>query len=674
MKLNSAGDIKIYTVSGQGATRALPDWLARRKRKALRDDAEYRSRIELVQEFEFPEASNKIKVTRDGNYAMATGTYKPHIRLFDFKELTLKFERHTDAENVNFVLLSEDWTKSAHLQSDRSVEVHAQGGIHYRTRIPKFGRDIGYHFNSCDLLVGASGNEVYRLNLDQGRFLAPFEMAEGVEGVNSVEVNPVHQLFAFGTDTGTVELWDPRYRSRVGVLDVRNNLPLDVAAGASITTSQFRSDGLSFGVGTSSGHTLLYDLRSSEPWVRKDQGYSSPINSIRWLEGTESSNRILTSDAKIIKIWDKDNGDPFTSIEPPVDINDVCPLPGTGLIFVANEGMPMHTYYIPQLGPAPAWCSFLDNLTEEMEETPTTSVYDNYKFVTRKELSSLGLDHLIGTNVVRAYMHGFFLDLRLYEKAKLIANPFAYAEHRAATITQKIDAERESRIRSKKVSTKVNKTLAERLLKAEERAAAKGKESAVKGVLEDGRFKAAFEDEDFAVDEKTVEFMQLNPTRSAARGLTAAEEEEEEERAAKNGISSDESSESESEEEQNPAPKKKDNNKKKEKPKMTQLPSSTAGGKPALSNTQKSFASLVNTQSKRRAADAPQFEVREGPMGEREITFTVEKKAKAKKPRGGDGDEEEEGEGGDRDRDMGRTKARGWAERRSASKNVFRGM
>jgi len=44
------------------------------------------------------------------------------------------------------------------------------------------------------------------------------------------------------------------------------------------------------------------------------------------------------------------------------------------------------------------------------------SVYDDYKFVTRSELESLGLAHLVGTEFLRAYMHGFFLDIRLYHK------------------------------------------------------------------------------------------------------------------------------------------------------------------------------------------------------------------------------------------------------------------
>ena len=33
-------------------------------------------------------------------------------------------------------------------------------------------------------------------------------------------------------------------------------------------------------------------------------------------------------------------------------------------------------------------------------------------------LEDLALEHLIGTKLLRAYMHGFFMDARLYRKAK----------------------------------------------------------------------------------------------------------------------------------------------------------------------------------------------------------------------------------------------------------------
>ena len=58
-------------------------------------------------------------------------------------------------------------------------------------------------------------------------------------------------------------------------------------------------------------------------------------------------------------------------------------------------------YFCATLGPAPRWCAFLDNITEEIEESSVSTVYDDYKFVTKDELTDLGLDHLIGTSLLR---------------------------------------------------------------------------------------------------------------------------------------------------------------------------------------------------------------------------------------------------------------------------------
>ena len=56
------------------------------------------------------------------------------------------------------------------------------------------------------------------------------------------------------------------------------------------------------------------------------------------------------------------------------------------------------------------------------------------------------MSHLQGTPLLRAYMHGFFLDNRLYHKAKDLADPFAYETYRQQRIEAKLEAERKSRI------------------------------------------------------------------------------------------------------------------------------------------------------------------------------------------------------------------------------------
>ncbi|ODV62712.1 ribosome biosynthesis protein ENP2 [Ascoidea rubescens DSM 1968] len=537
LKSTSANNVSVYQVSGSNVSRSLPDWIAKKRKRSLKNDIEYQNRIELIQDFEFSEASNKIKITSDGQFAMVTGTYKPQIHVYDFQNLSLKFERHTDCENINFILLSNDWTKSVHLQNDRSIQFHNKGGIHYTTRIPKFGRDLCYNEINCDLYLAASGNELYRLNLDQGRFLQPFQL-ETDKGANCIDRNELHGLISVGLENNSVEFWDPRSRKKASTL----YLPEE---NIEVTALKFRNDGFNFSVGTSSGISYLYDLRSAIPYNTKDHGYGFAIKKFIWLNKTKNNedneNNIVVTDKRIAKIWNKDSGKLIASMEPSTDINDIEYVKDSGMFFMANEGIAMHTYYIPNLGPAPKWCSFLDNVTEELEEKPTDTVYSNYKFITRKEVKDLNLTHLIGSKVLRSYMHGFFINSELFDKVNLISQNSRQSiqDVKRKEVDKRIDKERESRIKSslsndinsRHKNIKVNKELVSKLNDK------KHGKRVIEDIVADNRFKDMFEDPEYQIDEESFEYKQLNPTKSTKdrsevqdrpRGLTAAEESDEE--------------------------------------------------------------------------------------------------------------------------------------------------
>lgn len=66
--------------------------------------------------------------------------------------------------------------------------------------------------------------------------------------------------------------------------------------------------------------------------------------------------------------------------------------------------------------------------------------------MTKAELGRLGLTHLQGTPLLRAFMHGYFLHNRLYNKARALAEPFAYEAYRQQRVASKLDDERQSRI------------------------------------------------------------------------------------------------------------------------------------------------------------------------------------------------------------------------------------
>ncbi|KAJ8954412.1 hypothetical protein NQ318_011086 [Aromia moschata] len=398
-----------------------------------------------------PGVSTTIKVSRDGQYILATGIYKPRVKCFDVNNLSLKFERCFDAEAVTFEILSDDYSKFF-LQCDRYIEFHAAYGRYHRLRIPKFGRDMQYHYPSCDLFVVGASPDVYRLNLE----------SNNTSSINKCTVNPMHHLLLCGTQEGRVEAWDCRSKTMVGTLDCAFNCineNKELQGFPSISALKFKG-GLHLGVGTTTGQILLYDIRSNKPFYVKDHMYGLPIKDI---EFHHDQDLVFSLDSSVLKIWNQNNGKLYTSIESSSEFNNLCTIPKSGLFFLANENTKMQTYYIPSLGPAPRWCSFLDSLTEELEESNAENVYDDYKFLTKQELENLGLDHLIGTKLLRAYMHGYFIDVRLYKKAKSVANPFEFEEYRKKKIREIIEKDRTNRVQVNKLP-KVNKDLALKIM------------------------------------------------------------------------------------------------------------------------------------------------------------------------------------------------------------------
>lgn len=522
MKLTNPGQVPVYTVSGASTARPLPDWLARRRKRSLKHDAEYQNRVELLQDFEFEEASQCVQVSEDGNWVMSTGTYKPQMHVHNLPELALSFARHTNALNHSFVLLSTDYSKSLHLQIDRKMEFHTPMGCHYEVRLPRYGRGLVYDRNSTEALVPSVGldsegkGEVFRLNMELGRFMKSYQVDVGGDdattggglqggiGVGCVNTAAIaeesHNLLAFGTSLGTVEFWDPRSKTRIAVLGGHEG---------EVTALDFASNGLSIATGSSSGMMQIFDMRRPTPLLKKDHGYGFPVKKLIHMTTASQEKKILSADKRIVKIWDEADGEPWTSVEPVVDLNDVAWCKDTGMILTANEGKQQHSFFVPQLGPAPKWCSFLDNLVEEMAEETRTETYDNYKFLTVPELKNLSLAHLVGkTNLLRPYMHGYFVASKLYDQAKLIANPYMFEEERVKRVKEKVEKQRASRIRGNK-KVKVNQNVADKILKKQEN---RDKVDQKAGLLGEDRFSKMFEDEEFVVDENSREFQYLNPS------------------------------------------------------------------------------------------------------------------------------------------------------------------
>lgn len=447
-----------------------------------------------------PGVSTSIRMSPDNQFVLVTGTYKPRVKCFDVNHLSIKFERCFDSEVETFEVLSEDYGKMVFLHSDRYIELHVQHGRHYKLRLPKFGRALSFHKPSSDLFIVGASSEIYRLNLERGQFLQPYESA--CSEFNASEINPEHHLLCVGSAEGTIEAWDPRDKKKCSTLDVAMKIKSNRDHPA-ITSIKFKN-ALQMGVGTASGHVLLYDIRSSEPLIVKDHLNRTPVRKIAF---NDSHHMVCSMDSAMLKIWDENTGKQIAYIESTSNFNDFCTIPNTGMFFFAQEDVKMQTFYVPALGPAPKWCAFLDNLTEEIESETVQNIYDDYKFVTKPELIDLDLDHLEGTNLLKAYMHGYFVDMRLYQRALASANPFSYEKYKSGKVTKKIEESRPPRLQVKNDVPKVNKEVALKFMDFEDT----GKKTKNPNLLRDDRFKAMFENPDFEVDKETEEYRLLKP-------------------------------------------------------------------------------------------------------------------------------------------------------------------
>jgi len=509
MQVTEHNDVKVYNLS---AGKSLPEFFeeARKKNKSLRFDEDFRKRIDLIQDFEFNIASSCIRISPDGECIAAAGTYPPEVKLFDSRELGLKCSRGLNAEVVDFVFLSEDYKKLAFLLGDRHIEFHAQYGRHHRLRIPKAGRSLCYDAETCLLFVGGSAPEVVRVDLEGGAFQTPLPLHR-LQEVHAVTINPVLPVLSCAGDSGLVESYDLRDSSQplqelaIAGAQHGNN------TAAHVTCCAYSSTGMNFVAGTDDGIVRVYDIRSSRPLAERDHMNGYGIRSVCFHSGGNDSHELLvaSADKKAVKIWDASSSSLAASVESSSTINQLTFCPSSGLFFLANDSHRIGVYFVPSIGLAPKWCSFLDSITEELEESSQKVVFDDYQFVTNEQLEQLGATELVGTKFLQPYMHGFFMDHRLHERLKAAMAPFAFEEYRKQKIREKVDAKRKMRVRVRQSDVNVNPELHKQLqIKAEEGkvkgVSKKRKDAAEKAsrLLAEDRFQALFSDPDFAIAEK----------------------------------------------------------------------------------------------------------------------------------------------------------------------------
>mmetsp|Transcript_85534 Transcript_85534/g.133652 ORF Transcript_85534/g.133652 Transcript_85534/m.133652 type:complete len:544 (+) Transcript_85534:52-1683(+) len=531
MQVTEYNDVKVYNLS---AGKSLPQFLeeAKKNQKSLRTNEDFRRRLDLIQDFEFNIASSRVRVSPDGEYIAATGVYPPEVRLFETRELGMKCARGLEHDVVDFLFLGDDYRKIAFLLDDRTVELHSQYGRHHRLRVPKAGRSLCYDSESCVLFVGGSSAEVMRLDLEAGTFLPPVAM-QRLEEVHHVCANPVMPVLSCSGDSGLVESYDLRDPTQPLLSLQVSQLKEGLEQRAHVTSCAYSESGMHFAAGTAAGIVKVYDIRSSRPVTERNHMNGFPIVSVCFHAGEKDSDKLLvgSADTRSVKIWDASSGSMKASVESTANINHLTFCPRSGLFFCANDQQRVGVFFVPSIGLAPKWCSFLDNITEELEESTQKTVYEDYQFVTTEMLEQLGASELVGTKFLQPYMHGYFMDHRLHGKLKAAANPFAFDEYRKQRIRDKVDQKRKMRTTVRKSKVDVNPELHRKLQEdvedSKEQGSSQKRRKAgdkAKSLLTDERFQALFADPDFAIAEKgpAAEFQAASASISKAlAGKTA---------------------------------------------------------------------------------------------------------------------------------------------------------
>lgn len=63
----------------------------------LKNLDDYRNRIDLIQDLDFAISAQRIKVSPDQHYIVASGIYPPRVKIYETTGLSMKVERGMDA-------------------------------------------------------------------------------------------------------------------------------------------------------------------------------------------------------------------------------------------------------------------------------------------------------------------------------------------------------------------------------------------------------------------------------------------------------------------------------------------------------------------------------------------------------------------------------------------------
>ncbi|TBU00695.1 hypothetical protein CWI38_1687p0030 [Hamiltosporidium tvaerminnensis] len=347
------------------------------------------SNLKIIQSFEFPEACIAMKMTEDKTHIITCGSYKPQLRIYDLNELNLKVERHMESEGKKIEILEEDYGKIAILRNDRYIEFHAKYGLHHLVRIPKLGNDLSFNKISAELLICGDSSDIYRFNLEQGRFLK--SLISECDNINSIKTNPVHNLIC-GVGN-KITFFDPRSRNCL-----KNFVSENVEEYSSIS---FNNNGINFCVGTEDGNIIVYDLRSKKELFIKKHQNENKIKEILY-----SDKNIYSLDQKTLNVWNLNQD--LVKIETGFVQNTF--IVDDGFVSIGGDTPEIHCYYSSILGKSPTWCTQMDTLDLNSKNINL----DNFVIITKKEMQDYNLQSYLEKGKIFQHLNRYMIDSNLY--------------------------------------------------------------------------------------------------------------------------------------------------------------------------------------------------------------------------------------------------------------------
>lgn len=291
--------------------------------------------LSSLSDFKFPIACNDLCISKNGKKLLAVGIYKPTVKLFDLKTLTLKYERNIICDPLKICLLDDDAEKYCILRNDKTLEFHLNSGSYETIKLPYHGKDVLYNEVSSELYISANCEEIFRFNLEQGRFLKNIQSSS----CDFMKLSKINGILGVGYDN-QIRFFDSRVKEEIFCkeFDTRQLIGFD-----------FDDTGTKYCI-SDDWSIWEYDFRS-ENFIRQ-----IVINNCSKL--VYAKKNLIASRGKLLCFITHDDRIEYKNLGFNINTFDVH----NGVVFVGGENEQIKGYCSSVLGDCPSW--FIDAITE----------------------------------------------------------------------------------------------------------------------------------------------------------------------------------------------------------------------------------------------------------------------------------------------------------------------